>query len=48
MLLLDGAIYHKNADIESQLWELGMQVIYTAPYSYDASPCELFFAQLKS
>ena len=48
ILLLDGASYHKNKEIQDHLRRLGLQVIYTGPHSYDASPCELFFAALKS
>ena len=48
VLLLDGASYHKGSQIQDHLRMLNVQVIYTGPHSYDASPCELFFAALKS
>ena len=48
VLLLDGATYHISAEIQSHLSTLEFPVIYTGPYSYDACPCELLFAQLKN
>ena len=47
ILLLDGASYHKTQEIQDHLRRLGLQVIYTGPHSYDAAPCELFFAGIK-
>ena len=48
MLLLDGAQYHLSAEIKNHLGVLEFPVIFTGPRSYDAAPCELLFAQLKS
>jgi hypothetical protein len=48
VLQLDGASYHKGTQLQDHLRRLGVQVIFTGPHSYDASPCELFFAALKS
>ena len=46
VFMLDNASYHKK--ILGHLKELKIQVIFTGPYSYDAAPCELLFAQLKT
>ena len=48
VLLLDGAKYHTNFEIQGHLKALNFPVIYTGPYSYDACPCELLFARIKS
>lgn len=48
VLLLDGASYHKQTQIQDHLRRLGVEVIYTGPHSYSTAPCELFFAALKS
>ncbi len=48
VLLLDGAKYHLNYEIQGHLKALNFPVIYTGPYSYDACPCELLFARVKS
>lgn len=48
VLLLDGAKYHTNYEIQGHLKSLEFPVIYTGPYSYDACPCELLFARIKS
>ena len=48
VFLLDGANYHINDEIIGHLSQLKMQVIFTGPRSYDASPCELLFAHLKA
>ena len=47
VLLLDGATYHKSKELQDHFYRLKMDVLYTAPYSYDASPVELFFAHFK-
>ena len=46
-ILLDGASYHKCEETKKHMVKLGMQVILSAPYSYDASPAELLFAYFK-
>ena len=44
---MDGAKYH-TADSTIQLFkELNLPVVISAPYSYDASPIELYFANFK-
>ena len=48
VLLLDGARYHTNEEMQKYLKRMDIPVIYTGPNSYDVAPCELFFAHLKS
>ena len=48
VILLDGAQYHVNDEIISHLTKHQMQVIFSGPRSYDACPCEMLFAHLKS
>ena len=48
VVLMDGATYNTAPETQSHMQRLGMPFIFTAPYSYDASPCELFFAHFKS
>ena len=48
VVLLDGALYHINPEIQEHLRCLQMPVLYTAPKAYDASPIELFWAYLKN
>ena len=47
MILLDGARYHTSPEMKQYLRQLGLQVIYTAPYCYTSSPIERLFAGLK-
>ena len=47
VLLLDGAPYHTGNDLKRWLAALGVRVIYSGPYSFDAAPCEKVFAFLK-
>ena len=47
LFLLDGASYHKSEEVRAHLRNLGIDVILSAPYSYEAAPCELFFAYFK-
>ena len=47
VIQLDGAPYH-TADKTVRLYkELNAPVIISSPYSYDASPIELYFANFK-
>ena len=48
VILLDGAQYHINEEMFRHFTKLQMQVIFTGPRSYDACPCEMLFAHLKS
>ena len=48
ILILDNAPYH-NSESTMKLFEsLRIPVLFTGPHSYDAAPCELFFALFKS
>ena len=48
VILLDNAVYHTCPEVRAYMHQLKIPVMYTAPYSYDASPVELFFAYLKN
>ena len=47
VFLWDNAPYHKSAETKDTIAKLGVEVIYTGPYSYSAAPVELLFAALK-
>ena len=47
IIQMDNASYNQNDEQREHMSRLGMRVMFTAPYSYDASPCELFFASFK-
>ena len=42
-----GAAYHKAAGTMEMLERLRVPITQMGPYSYDAAPCELFFAAFK-
>ncbi len=46
-LLLDNAPYHTSPATLGVMEKLKIPVLFTGPHSYDASPCELFFAHFK-
>jgi hypothetical protein len=48
ILLLDGASYHTCPEMRAHMHTLRLPIMFTAPYSYDASPVELFFAYFKN
>jgi hypothetical protein len=48
VVLLDGARYHTCQPTKDIMQSLRMPVMFTGPQSYDAAPCELFFASLKN
>ena len=48
IIQLDNAQYHTSGEIKECMKQLGMQVIYTGPRSYDGAVAELFFAYFKS
>ena len=48
VILLDGAPYHTSKVTLKILEELKVPVMFFGPHSYDAAPCELFFAWFKS
>ena len=47
VILLDNAPYHVSADARSYLRKMQVPIMYTAPYSYSASPIESLFSILK-
>ena len=48
VLILDNAPYHNSKATLKTFESLNFPILFTGPHSYDASPCELFFAQFKS
>ena len=47
VVLLDGAPYHTSNVTLAILEELDIPVMFLGPHSYDAAPCELFYAWFK-
>jgi transposase len=47
IILMDNASYNRNDVIEKHIKRLGLRVIFSAPYSYDASPIEYLFGYFK-
>ena len=47
VFLFDNATYHVSADIQAVMRQLGLQVIYSGPYSYSAAPVETLFSGIK-
>ena len=45
--LIDNAAYHANFSTLKVFQALRIPVLFTGPHSYDAAPCELFFAHFK-
>ena len=45
--VLDNALWHKSTAVLSHFDRLEIRVVFSGPYSYDASPVELFFACFK-
>ena len=48
VVILDNAPYHNSKATLKTFEDLNLPIMFTGPHSYDASPCELFFAQFKS
>ena len=48
VILLDSAPYHCSPATLRVLEKQKVPIIFTGPHSYDAAPCELFFAHFKS
>jgi len=48
VLIIDNAPYHTSGASMKAFERLKLPLMLTGPHSYDASPCELFFAQFKS
>ena len=46
-LLFDNATYHKHADLRSHMASMGIDVLYSAPYSFETAPVELWLANFK-
>lgn len=47
MILLDNAPYHVGKLAREYFRKMQIPVMYTAPYSYSASPIETLFSMLK-
>jgi hypothetical protein len=47
VILIDGAAYHRTADVRVLLKRLNVDYIVSAPYSYDTAPVELYFSYFK-
>ena len=47
MILLDGARYHTGLDIRCYMRKMELNIIWSAPYSYDTAPIEMVFGHLK-
>ena len=45
--LLDGARYHTSKETRQMLQMLGVNYMFSAPYSYDSAPVERLFAYFK-
>ena len=45
--LLDNAPYHRSREVRQHLLKLGVKVILSGQYAYDAAPVERFFAYYK-
>jgi transposase len=44
---MDNASYNRGEDTIKHIKKLGIRVIFSASYCYDASPIELFFSYFK-
>ena len=47
IILMDNAPYHTGEEIRDYMRKMQIPIMYTAPYSYSASPIETLFAHLK-
>ena len=47
VIILDNAPYHTSSGSLSSFESLKLPILFTGPHSYDAAPCELFFALFK-
>ena len=48
IILLDNAPYHNSQSSLKMFEDFNIPIMFTAPHSYDAAACELWFAALKS
>ena len=47
VVIMDGAPYHTSNATLQILKDLYIPIMFLGPHSYDAAPCELFFAWFK-
>ena len=47
IILWDNATYHASSETQSVINRLGLQVIYSGPYSFSAAPIETLFSHVK-
>ena len=47
VVLLDNATYHRSPKTRAAIKKLGIQTMYSSPYSYISAPIELYFGLLK-
>ena len=47
VIILDNAPYHTGTASMKSYEGLKLPLLFTGPHSYDAAPCELFFALFK-
>ena len=47
VILWDNAPYHTSDDTKVIIHQLGLQIIYSGPYSFSAAPIETLFSGLK-
>jgi hypothetical protein len=45
---MDGASYHINDETQMFMRRNNVNLYFSAPYSYDAAACEMFFSYLKN
>ena len=48
VIFMDGAKYHQSVATQKLLAELEVPIMVSGPHSYDAAPCELWFALFKA
>ncbi len=48
VFVIDGAKYHDSSQTRALMELLDLPIVLSAPFSYNLSVCELFFAALKS
>jgi transposase len=47
VFIVDGAGYHQSKEFLNVASQLGLPYMILSPYSYEAAPCETYFAHLK-
>ena len=48
VIFWDGASYHKSSQTTKLLRDLDLPIMLLGPHSYNAAPCELYFARFKA